>query len=41
LEKGTPITTVAQILGHANTSTTLSVYAHAVKGSDDVTASTM
>lgn len=41
LEKGTPITTVAQILGHANTSTTLSVYAHAVKGSSQVAASVM
>jgi integrase len=34
LEEGLPITTVAAILGHANTSTTLSVYAHAIKGSE-------
>jgi integrase len=34
VEQGLPITTVAAILGHANTSTTLSVYAHAIKGSE-------
>jgi integrase len=34
LQEGLPITTVAAILGHANTSTTLSVYGHAIKGSE-------
>jgi integrase len=34
LQEGLPITTVAAILGHTNTSTILSVYAHAIKGSE-------
>ena len=41
LEEGLPITTVAAILGHANTSTTLSVYAHAIKGSEQGAAALM
>ncbi len=41
LEQGVAITTVAAILGHANTSTTLSVYAHAIKGSEQAGAAIM
>jgi integrase len=41
LGEGLPITTVAAILGHANTSTTLSVYAHAIKGSEQGAAMLM
>ncbi len=41
LEQGVAITTVAAILGHANTSTTLSVYAHAIKGSEQAGADAM
>lgn len=38
---GVPITTVSHTLGHANSAITLSVYAHAVKGVEDVAARTM
>lgn len=38
LDQGLPITTVAAVLGHANTSTTLSLYAHAIKGSEQAAA---
>jgi Phage integrase family len=41
LERGLPITSVAAIPGHANTSTTLSVYAHAIKGSEHRAAALM
>jgi len=41
LEQGVPITTVAAILGHASTSTTLSVYAHAIQGSEQAAATLM
>lgn len=41
LARGVPITTVAAILGHANTSTTLSLYAHAIKGSEQAGADAM
>jgi integrase len=41
LEQGLPITTVAAILGHANTSTMLAVYAHAIKGSEQAGATVM
>jgi hypothetical protein len=41
LDSGLPVTTVAAILGHANTSTTLSVYAHAIKGSEQAAAPLM
>jgi hypothetical protein len=34
IEEGLPITTVAAILGHANTLSALSVYARAMKGSE-------
>lgn len=34
LAAGVPVTTVAGRLGHANTSTTLNVYAHFVESSD-------
>jgi integrase len=35
IEAGTPITVVAERLGHSQTSTTLNIYAHAIKGADD------
>ncbi len=41
LRRGVPITTVAAILGHANSSSTLSVYAHAIKGSEHAAAAAM
>jgi hypothetical protein len=41
LEQGLPITTVAAILGHANTSTTLSVHAHIIEWSEDGAAALM
>jgi integrase len=41
LDRGIPITMVASILGHANTSTTLSVYAHAIKGSEQAGATAL
>jgi integrase len=34
LASGVPVTTVAGRLGHANTATTLNVYAHFVESSD-------
>jgi integrase len=36
-----PITTVAETLGHANTATTMAVYAHSVKGAEDLAAKAM
>jgi integrase len=41
IERGIPVTTVAAMLGHANTPTTLSVYAHAIKGAEQVAALAM
>jgi len=41
IERGVPITTVAETLGHANTATTMSVYAHSVKGAEDLAAKAM
>jgi len=41
IERGVPITTVAALLGHANTSTTLTTYAHVIKGSEDAAARAM
>ena len=35
---GTPLTTVAHRLGHANASTTTKIYAHAIKSADEVAA---
>ncbi len=35
---GTPITTVAHRLGHANASTTTKIYAHAIKSADEAAA---
>jgi integrase len=32
LERGVPITTVAEMLGHSSSATTMAVYAHAIKG---------
>jgi integrase len=41
IERGVPITAVAALLGHANTSTTLTTYAHAIKGSEDAASRAM
>jgi integrase len=41
LAAGVPVTTVAETLGHANTTTTLSTYAHAVKGNQEIAAKAM
>jgi integrase len=41
IERGVSITTVALLLGHANTSTTLSTYAHAIKGAEEAGARAM
>lgn len=35
---GTPLTTVAHRLGHANASTTTKIYAHAIKSADEMAA---
>lgn len=41
LAAGVPITTVSEMLGHANTAITLSIYAHAVPGSQQQAADAM
>jgi integrase len=41
IARGVPITAVAAALGHANTSTTLSVYAHAVREGEEAAALAM
>lgn len=38
---GVPYTTVAQRLGHANASTTMRIYAHAIKSADEAAADTI
>jgi integrase len=34
IERGVPVTTVSEMLGHANSAITLSIYAHSVKGAE-------
>lgn len=41
LAAGVPVTTVSEMLGHASTAITLSVYAHAVPGSQQAAADAM
>jgi integrase len=41
LSAGVPITTVSEMLGHANTAITLAIYAHAVPGSQQAAADAM
>lgn len=41
IARGVPVTTVAAVLGHANTSTTLAVYAHTVREAEDTAARVM
>lgn len=41
LARGVPITTVAKTLGHSNTAVTLSTYAHAIEGDQEIAARVM
>lgn len=41
LDAGIPVATVAKILGHSSPTITLSIYAHAIKGSDDRAAAAL
>ncbi len=41
LARGVPIPTVAETLSHANATMTLSTYAHAIKGGQEVAAHAM
>ena len=41
LSKGSPITTVSQMLGHANPAITMSIYAHAIPDSQQAVVETM
>ncbi|MGN0488376.1 MAG: tyrosine-type recombinase/integrase [Ruminococcus sp.] len=38
---GVPVTTIAKRLGHADTSTTMRIYAHAIKSADEAAAETL
>ena len=41
LGQGMPVTTVSQMLGHADAATTLRVYAHAIPGAQRLVADEM
>lgn len=41
IANGVNITTVSKRLGHANTSTTANIYAHAIKTADEMAADTL
>lgn len=41
IAEGTDVCTVSKRLGHANTATTLNIYAHALKSKDQAAADTI